>query len=172
VKSSAHCTIVARADLRLYFLVGLLMALFIGIGIAIGVRRGDWTFAVVAVFMMSVSFVLLTILRLEVSAEGVFYRNLSGSGFHAFEELEKAYLTVKRSDATPQGVAAFWLQPKAGRPVKINLRTFPTKAAAVLFAALENHQIAIEVPDLWPARRMAQQVRDAQNRMMGGGDSG
>jgi hypothetical protein len=60
--------------------------------------------------MMSVSFVLLTILRLEVSAEGVFYRNLSGS--------EKAYLTVKRSDATPQGVAAFWLQPKAGRPVK------------------------------------------------------
>jgi hypothetical protein len=49
--------------------------------------------------------------------------------------------------------------------VKVNLRTFPVEAAAVLFTALESHGIQIEVPDRWATRRMAEQVRAAQAKL-------
>jgi hypothetical protein len=172
VKYSVQPAIIARADLRLYIWVSLLMALFLGIGLAIGVRRADWSFAAGAVAMTPVLFALVAILRLEVSARGVSYRNLSGSRVLAFDELEKAYFTVAHSEATPQGVAVFWLQPRGGGPVKINLRTFPIKASAVLFAALGNHDIPIEVPDRWASRRMAHQIRDMQEKMFSKGELG
>jgi hypothetical protein len=104
-----------------------------------------------------------------VSAHGIAYRNLSGSRRLLFDELDRAYFTVVHSKATPQGVAVFWLQPREGKAVKVNLRTFSIDAAAVLFTALDNHGISIEVPDVSAARRMAQQIRNQQQKMLAEG---
>jgi hypothetical protein len=156
--------VVFRAGLHLFILVGLLCALFLGLGVAVGARRGDWTFlAVVGAGALAV-FLLPLALRLEVRPDAFAYRNLSGSRTVPFGEVERAYFETVRADAAPQGVAAFWVQLRGGKALKVNLRTFPVRAAALLFAALERHGVPIEVPDSGAAKRMYRQIREEKAR--------
>jgi hypothetical protein len=149
----------------LLVVVGVSALLFAALGGFIAVKKGDWTFLGVVVVVAAVLFLLLQALRLEIGPTGFKYRNLSGSREVAFADIGRAYFEVVRAEYAPQGVAAFWVERCDGARVKVNLRTFPVEAAAVLFTALESHGIPIEVPDAWAARRMAEQVRAAQAKL-------
>ena len=152
---------------NLYAVVGFFAAIFAALGVAILVTRGDWTVLVIAVGVFAALALLLQVLRLEVGPAGFRYRNLSGSRQVAFADLTRAYFEVVHAEQSPRPVAAFWVDRRAGKRVKVNLRTFPVRAAAVLFSALEAHGVAIEVPDEPSARRVADQVRAAQAKLPG-----
>jgi hypothetical protein len=158
---------VYRAGIHLFAVVGVFTSLFAVLGLFIAVKKGDWTFLAVVVGVAAVLFLLLQVLRLEVGPSGFRYRNLSGSREVAFADVGRAYFEVVRAKNAPQGVAAFWVERRDGERVKVNLRTFPVEAAAVLFTALEAYGIQIEVPDAWATRRMAEQVRAAQAKLRG-----
>jgi len=123
------------------------------------VKRGDWTFLGVVIALAVLFFLLLRILRLEIGPAVFKYRNLSGSREVAFADIGRAYFEVLHARNAPQGVAAFWVERRGSSRVKVNLRTFPIEATAVLFTALESHSLQIEIPDLWAARRMAVSTR-------------
>jgi len=156
---------VYRVGTHLLIIVGAFASFFAALGIVIGVRRGDWTFLALVAGVAAALFLLLHVLRLEVRPDGFKYRNLSGSRQLLFRDVRRAYIEVVRADVAPQGAGVFWVERRDGRRVKVNLRTFPIQAAASLFTALESHGIPIEVPDLWAARRLADQVRAEQERM-------
>ena len=149
------------------FVVGICAAMFTVLGAIIAVKKGDWSFLAIVILVAASFVLLLQILRLEIGPTGFKYRNLSGSREVAFAEVGRAYFEVVRTDLARQGAAAFWVERRAGSRVKVNLRTFPTEAAAVLFTALEEHGVQIEVPEAWAARRMAEQVRAAQSKLRG-----
>ena len=153
---------VYRVDIHLLVVVGIFASLLAALGVFIALKKGDWTFLGVVVGVAAVLFLLLQVPRLEVGPAGFKYRNLSGSREVAFADIIRAYFVVVRAQYAPQGVAVFWVERRDGGRVKVNLRTFPVEAAAVLFTALESHGIQIEVPDAWATRRMAEQVRAAQ----------
>jgi hypothetical protein len=150
---------------HLLVVVGIFAALFAVIGLFIAVKQGDWSFLAIVILAAGGFVLLLQVLRLEIGPTRFKYRNLSGSREVAFADVSRAYFDVVRSDYAPQGAARFWVERRAGGRVKVNLRTFPTEAAAVLFTALEGHGIQIEVPEAWAARRMAEQVRAAQSKL-------
>jgi hypothetical protein len=156
---------VYRAGIQLFAVVGVLASLLAALGVFIVVKKGDWTFLAVVVGVTAVLFLLLRVLRLEVGPAGFKYRNLSGSREVGFADVGRAYFEVVRAGNAPQGVAAFWVERRDGERVKVNLRTFPVEAAAVLFTALEAHGIQVEVPDAWATRQMAEQVRAAQAKL-------
>src|SRR5712692_2856545 len=128
--------------IHLLVVVGILASALAALGVFIALKKGDWTFLGVVVAVAAVVFLLLQVPRLEVGPAGFKYRNLTGSW-----------------------EVAFWVERRDGGRVKVNLRTFPVEAAAVLFTALESHGIQIEVPDAWATRRMAEQVRAAQAKL-------
>ncbi len=148
--------------IHLLVVVGILASVLAAFGVLIGLKKGDWTSLGVVVAVAAVLFLLLQVPRLEVGPAGLKYRNLSGSREVAFADIGRAYLAVVRTQYAPQGVAVFWIERRDGGRVKVNLRTFPVEAAAVLFTALESHGLQIEVPEAWATRRMAEQVRAAQ----------
>ncbi len=76
----------------------------------------------------------------------------------AGEEIERAYFETVVNRAAPQGLAMFWIRPKQGNALRINLRAFSDAAPALLLAALERHGISIDIPDTLAARRMAHEV--------------
>ena len=152
---------------NLYAVVGVFAALFAALGIAVVVTRGEWTVLAIAIGVAAMCYLLLQVLRLEIGPSGFRYRNLSGSREVPFSDVSRAYFEVVRAEGSPRPVAAFWVDRRAGERVKVNLRTFPVRAAAVLFSALEAHGVTIEVPDEPAARRVADQVRAAQAKMPG-----
>ena len=158
---------VYRVGTHLLAVVGFFALLFGALGVSVVVKRGDWTVLLIALGAAAVLLLLLQVLRLEVGPGGFRYRNLSGSREVAFADVGRAYFEVVRATNAPQGVAAFWVERRGGGRVKVNLRTFPVRAAATLFTALEAHGIAVEVPDDRAARRMADQVRAEQVKMRG-----
>lgn len=160
-----NVTFTYRAGVHLYVLIGIPATILFAIAVAAGVRTGDWKMAAVVVATVAVWFALLAILKLEIRTDGFRYRNLTGVRSIQFADIEYAYFVTLRSSHTPQGVASFWVRSRSGAATKVNLRTFPIRAAAVLFAALDAHQIPIQVPDTWAARRMAKQIRDAQAKL-------
>jgi hypothetical protein len=164
-EESSTSPLIFRAGVHLYAVIGVFVLLFAALGAFIVVKRGDWTYLAVVVGAAAVLFLLLQLLRLEVGSDGFKYRNLSGSREIAFTEVRRAYIDVVRSEYAPQGAARFWIERRDGGRVKVNLRTFPVRAAAILFTALEAHATQIEVPEEWAARRMVQQVRAAQAKL-------
>ena len=151
--------------IHLLVVVGIFASALAALGVFIALKKGDWTFLGVVVAVAAVVFLLLQVPRLEVGPAGFKYRNLSGSREVAFADIGRAYFEVVRAQYAPQGVAVFWVERRDGGRVKVNLRTFPVEAAAVLFTALESPGIQIEVPDAWATRRMAEQVRAAQAKL-------
>ncbi len=157
---------VYRVGIHLLVVVGIFASLLAALGVFIALKKGDWTFLGIIIAVAAVLFLyLLQVPRLEVGPAGFKYRNLSGSREVAFADIGRAYFEVVRAQYAPQGVAVFWVERRDGGLVKVNLRTFPVEAAAVLFTALESHGIQIEVPDAWATRRMAEQVRAAQAKL-------
>lgn len=162
---SSTSSVVYRAGIHLFVIVGVFASLFATLGLFIAVKQGDWTFLAVVVCGTVVLFLLLGVLKLEISLAGFKYRNLSGTRDVAFREVSRAFFEVVSADVAPQGVAAFWVERRNGTRVKVNLRTFAVDAAAALFTALEKQGIPIEVPDHSAAQRAAAQVQEAQTKM-------
>lgn len=158
---------VYRVGIHLLIVVGVFVSLFAALGFAIALKSGDWTFLAVIAAVAAVSFLLSQVLRLEVRRDGFTYRNLSGSREVTFLDVRRAYIEAVRANAAPQGVGVFWVERRDGTRVKVNLRTFSIRAAAALFTALEMQGIPIEVPELWAARRLADQVRVEQAKRRG-----
>lgn len=156
-----------RAGGHLYIVIGILSILFVGLGVAIGVSRGNWTFLAVAAAAATVLFLLLQVLRLEVGPAGFKYRNLSGSREVAYADVSRAYFEVVRAEGAPRPAVAFWVDRRVGGRVKVNLRTFPIRAAAALFTALETHGISVEVPDEPEAHRVNDQIKAARAEQPG-----
>lgn len=158
-------TRVYRVGAEVLVFAGVFALFFTTLGIVIAAKKGDWNFLAIIVGAFAVFFFLLQVLRLEIGSEGFKYRNLSGSRTVLFADVRRAYVEVVRDTQAPQGVAVFWVEQQDGKRVKVNLLTFPIQAAAVLFTALETHGVQIEVPDLWAARRMVDQIRTAQAKL-------
>jgi hypothetical protein len=166
-ENTSEQQVVFRAGRHLYVIVGIFASLFIALGVLIVLTKGDWTFAAVAGGGTLVLFSLLSYLKLEIREDGFTYRNLSTNRSVEFADIETAYVETIRADVAPQGVAAFWVRLKDEKAMKINLRTFPIRAAALLFTALERQGIPIDVPDTWAAQRMARQIREEQAKLRG-----
>jgi hypothetical protein len=158
---------VYRVGAHLLGVVRFFTVAFTALGIFVVVKKGDWTLLAVTGVVALLFVLLLQLLRLEISSTGFRYRNLSGSREMAFADVGRAYFEVVRGTNSPQGVAAFWVEGRDGKRVKVNLRTFSVQAAAALFTALESNGIQIEVPDEWAAKRVVDQVRAVQAKQRG-----
>jgi hypothetical protein len=150
---------------NLYVLVGVFASFFLALGVIDGIRRDDWTSLAVVSGAIVFLFLLLSYLRLEIGVEGFRYRNLSTNRRLQFGDIERAYFATVYGVYAPQGVATFWVQPRQGKPMKINLMTFSVEAAAALFIALDRHGVPIEVPNTWAAQLLAKQIRDHQAKL-------
>src|SRR5262245_25176970 len=125
---------VARASLSLYFVFGFFCAVFLAIFLWIGFKKNDWTGAFVVSAIVIVGAGCLRWLRLEITQDEIHYRNLSSNVHLRFDEIEGAYFDVLQAAKAPQGVARFWIKPRTESARKINLKTFPLRASAVLFS--------------------------------------
>lgn len=155
------------AGTHLYVLLGVFFSFFLALGVALFIKRGDWSFIAISVGGALLSFALLRILLLEISRSWFKYRNLTGTRTVMFGHVADAYIEVTRYTKAPQGIASFWIQLRNGDRFRINLRTFPVEAAAVLFSRLNEHGVVVTVPDKWAARRMAEQIYVAQAKLAG-----
>lgn len=137
-----------RATGRSYGQLAALTGFFLGLGVlAMWENRGAWPVLAVAACMGVYLVIKLLFVRLEVSAEWVRYRTLGADRTFAFGDLERGYFETVVNRAAPQGVRSFWLKPKAGRAINIDLRALPVRAATVLFGALQRHGVTIDVPE-------------------------
>ena len=137
-----------RAAGRPYAMVGVLTGFFLGLGaLATWENGGAWPVVAIAGCAGLYLVIKLLYLRLEVTADGVRYRTLRADRRWGFADLERGYFQTVVNRAAPQGVRSFWLKPKAGPAINIDLQTLPVRAAAVLFGALQRHGIPIDVPD-------------------------
>jgi hypothetical protein len=154
-----------RVGMHLVVVVGV-AALFFG-GLLFtgrGALGGAAAWGLLGVFA-SLAWVLST-LRLDIGRDAFTTRSAFGATTMRYDAVERAYFEVVRTSRTPQGVAAFFVEPRHGAPVKVNLRVFPVAAAALLLRALETRDIPIDVPDAWAARRMYDQIKAAQGEAL------
>jgi hypothetical protein len=166
-QSESGQAVVFRAAMGLYIIVGVLMGFFIVLGLLIAIKKpSEWLFLAGTCAVTIILLALISYLRLEIGHEGIHYRNLSNNRLLKYSDIKRAYFEVVKTHKAPQGVAVFWIEPNDGRRMKVNLRTFPTAAAAVLFTELERRSIPIDVPDLWAARNMVDQIRKCQEKLM------
>jgi hypothetical protein len=84
--------------------------------------------------------------------------NLTGTRSVEFTNIGKAYF--ERVIGHRMEFAAFWVQLRDGKKMKINLRTLPIRASALLFTALQRERIPIEGPDVLDAQRLADHIRE------------
>jgi len=132
-------------------MVGALCGVFFGLGVVATVEnRGAWPVLAVAGGAALYLLVKLLYLRLQVSPEGIRYRTLAADRAFAFGDIERGYFEQVVNRAAPQGVRTFWIRPKQGKPVQIDLRSLPVRAATVLYAALQRHGIPIDIPEPLP----------------------
>ncbi len=150
---------VARAQGRAYLAAGLFAGFFVLTGFLVTRESAQaWPLLAVAGAVAAVLLAGLAVLRLEVGPRGIRYRSLTTRCSLRFEEIERAYFETVVNRAAPQGLALFWIRPKQGKALRINLRVFSDAAPALLLAALERHGISIDIPDTLAARRMAHEV--------------
>jgi len=153
-----------RAGRHLLVVVGLFTLFFLGLTLAVFLKTGTWGPLLVVLVVLAGLWGLLGSLRLDISPSGFATHGWLGSRHFAFAQIRGACIDVEYGTKAPQGVAVFRVQPRQGPSVKVGVRVFPVEAAVLLLTALEAHGIALDVPDEWAARRMHQQIRDAQAR--------
>lgn len=159
--------VVFRVSKRVYVIVGVFVGLFAALGILIMIKEPtEGMFFAIDCTVGVVLFAGMSRLRLEIRHDGIHFRNLTSNRFLSYTDIAGAYLKVVTTRKAPQGVAAFWLRTKDGRRTKINLRSFPIQAAALLFTELERRDIPIDIPDHWTARRMVSQIRACQEQLL------
>ena len=142
--------------------VGVAASLFSTLGVLLWLKKGNHGFLLGVLASTAALLFVLSTLRLEISPNLLKRRSIFGSDLVQFKDVAGAYISVEHSPKAPQRVASFWIQPRKGPPLKINLRSYPVQAAAMLFSILEAQGVDIDVPDAWSARRMEQQIRAAQ----------
>ena len=146
-----------RCVTYLYVVVGIVASL-IALKPALGTSNtGHWTFVLWLCVGTAVQFSYLTYLKLEVRRSSLTYRNISGTRFVEFAQIERAYWGGKG--------AVLYLRLREGDNVKINLSTFPIRASAVLFTALERNGIPIGVPGTVAAKRWARRTCEEQSKL-------
>jgi hypothetical protein len=135
-------------------MVGALCGVFFSLGIVATVEnRGAWPVLAVAGGAALYLTVKLLFLRLQVSAEGIRYRTLGADRAFGYADIERGFFTQVVNRAAPQGVRTFWIRPKQGKPMQIDLRSLPVRAATVLYGALQRHGIPIDVPEPLPVQK-------------------
>jgi hypothetical protein len=138
---------VFRAAGRPYAAASLLGGLFVGLGVVLMVERASaWPVVAIACAVTAYLLTGLAFLRLEINPHTIRYRTLRGSRVLDFSEIDRAYFETIVNRAAPMGTTRFWIRPKMGKPLSIELRTFRPGAAALLLAAIERHGIPIEAP--------------------------
>lgn len=137
-----------RAAGRPYAMVGAMTGFFVGLGaLATWENAGAWPVLAIAAGAGLYLVIKLLYLRLEITGDGVRYRTLRADRTWGFADLERGYFQTVVNRAAPQGVRSFWLKPRAGPAINIDLQTLPVRAATVLFGALQRHGIPIDVPE-------------------------
>jgi hypothetical protein len=153
------------ASWNLYFLVGLLGTIFLGIFIAVARKEGNWTPFYITGGILVAVLLMFQLIRIQIGPGGFVFRTPLSSNTVDFADVSRGYFVVTYSGDTPQGVGSFCVETKDGKKSDLNLRIYSIKAAAALFDELDRHGIPIEVPDLWAANRMVNEIRRAQARM-------
>lgn len=150
---------------NLYFLVGMLATLFLGIFSAVARKDGNWIPAYATCGIAVALLAMLQLIRFTIGPDGFVMRKPLSTETIDFADVTRAYFIVTYGRRTPQGVGDFCVQTKDGKEHPLNARIYPITAAAELFDALDRHGIPIEVPDLWAANRMVNEIRRAQAKL-------
>jgi hypothetical protein len=103
---------------------------------------------VLAVTGLVTAFALASLawLRLEIGPRGIRYRTVAGTRALAFDEIERAYFETVVNRAAPNGLHIFFVKPKAGKALRVDLRALRAGAAPRLLATLERHGIPLTLP--------------------------
>ncbi len=154
-----------RTNKAIMGVVGILCLITIVLAV---LKGNDWIFAAVFSAIGFCLYVALANVKLEISPDGFSYRDLNFKGSRTvnFGEIEKAYFEEDRRGEIP--VAAFWVQLRDVRRLRVPLRLFPMRASALLFAQLDRHEIPIAEPDTVTTQRASEQIRNAQVKIFGG----
>src|SRR5260370_10409 len=107
-----------HAGMHPVVVISIFASLFLGIGLSIAIKRGNWTFLAGAGGGTLLFFLLLSYLRLEIRKAGFSYRNLSNNRSVDFAEIQTAYFETITAPFAPQGVAAFWIRLRDGTSMK------------------------------------------------------
>jgi hypothetical protein len=150
---------------NLYFLVGVLATIFLGVSFVVARKNGDWTLFYIFSPILLGLLLVLQLIRFQIGPDGFVLRTPLSSKTVDFGDLSRAYFVVIYGGSTPQGVGSFCVETKDGKKIDTNLRLYTIKAAAALFDELDRHGIPIEVPNLWAANRMVNEIRRAQTRI-------
>jgi hypothetical protein len=150
---------------NLYIPVGLLATLFLAIFIGVARKEGNWIPVYITVGIVVALLLMFQLIRFQIGPDGFVYRTPLTSTTIDFADLSRGYFGVTYTGKTPQGVGKFCVETKDGKTFDLKLRIYTIKAAAALFDELDHHGIPIEVPDLWAANRMVNEIRRAQARM-------
>ena len=151
---------VARATRAAYGAATLFGSFFLMLGaVATHENRGSWPVLAIAAGVTVLMLVNLAYLRLAVGPEGIRYRTLRTRRALAFPEIKRAFLETTVNRFAPHGVVSFWVQPKEGKALNINLRNFPHVASAALLAAFEQHGVPLDVPDTGSGQRLVRELR-------------
>lgn len=151
---------VARATAAAYGAASLFGAFFLVLGaVATYENRGSWPVLAVAAGVMVLMLANLASVRLAVGPDGIGYRTLRTHRTLTFSEIQRAYLETSVNRFAPHGVVSFWVQPKEGKALNINLRNLPRAASATLVAALEEHGVPLDVPDTGAGQRIVREIR-------------
>jgi hypothetical protein len=157
--------VVFRCDTRPYVVAGIFAGLLLALGILVAFKKRDWSFVVLSGSGTAVLFFALAYIKMEIWSSGFIYRNLTGTRSVEFANIGKAYF--ERVIGHGMEFAAFWVQLRDGRKMKINLRTLPIRASALLFTALQRERIPIEVPEILDAQRLTDDIREEQLKLIG-----
>jgi hypothetical protein len=150
---------------NLYFVIGLFGTFFLGLFSVVARKNGEWGVVMIIAGIIAALLLMLQVLKFKIGPDGFVYRTLISSTAFDFDDISKAGLTVTYSGSTPQGIGNLRVEMKDGRKSEVNLRLYVIKAAATLFNELERRGIPIEVPNLWAAQRMMNQIRKAQSKL-------
>jgi hypothetical protein len=151
---------VARATAAAYGTAGLFGAFFVMLGaVATYENHGSWPVLAIAAGAMVLMFANLAYLRLSVGPDGIRYRTLRTRRALAYSEIKRAYLETSVNRFAPHGVVSFWVQPKEGKALNINLRNLPRTASVALLTALEEHGVPLDVPDTGAGQRLVRDIR-------------
>ena len=145
---------------NLIVFVGVVACLFVVVSLIAGLTKGDWSVLGLAVVGSTGAFLLLSIIKLDIRSDGIIYRNLSGKRTAIFVNVDRA---------SWDRIGPFLhLRQRTGSSIKINLRTLPVRAAAILFDRLEHYRIPMEGPYTRISIRMLDEIRKEQNAIRQG----
>jgi hypothetical protein len=151
---------VARATAAAYGAASLFGSFFLMLGaVATYENHGSWPVLAIAAGVTVLMLANLAYVRLTVGPDGIRYRTLRTRRTLAFSEIKRAYLETSVNRFAPHGVVSFWVQPKEGKALNINLRNLPRTASVALLTALEEHGVPLDVPDTGAGQRMVREIR-------------